>query len=220
MQLTDGLFYFNPTIQIQTTMLKSLLTVALLTTAVLAFTPSANAQMKVGILDMNAVFTQYYRTKDAEAKLNESRAAAKKELDDRLETLKKAMEEINKVNADLEKPELSKDAKEKAAKGRDEKVAEARNLDREIAEFRGTRERQLQEQFVRMRKDIIDDIMKIVNEKIKSSAYDLVLDKSGISMGQVPVVLFSAPNFDFSKDIIEILNKDADKPAASKTSKP
>jgi hypothetical protein len=39
-------------------------------------------------------------------------------------------------------------------------------------------------------------------------------------MGQVPVVLFSAPNFDFSKDIIEILNKDAGKPAASKTSKP
>ena len=92
-------------------MLKSLLSAAILTTAVLAFTPSANAQMKVGILDMNAVFTQYYRTKDAEAKLNESRAAAKKELDDRLETLKKAMEEINKINADLEKPELSKDAK-------------------------------------------------------------------------------------------------------------
>ena len=194
-------------------MLKSLLSAAILTTAVLAFTPSANAQMKVGILDMNAVFTQYYRTKDAEAKLNESRAAAKKELDDRLETLKKAMEEINKINADLEKPELSK---EKAAKSRDEKVAEARNLDREIAEFRGTRERQLQEQFVRMRKDIIDDIMKIVNDKVKSAAYDIVLDKSGMSMGQVPVVLFSAPNLDFSKDIIDTLNKDADKAAAPK----
>jgi outer membrane protein len=197
-------------------MFKPLLSAAILTTAVLAFAPSANAQMKVGILDMNAVFTQYYRTKDAEAKLNESRAAAKKELDDRLETLKKAMEEINKINADLEKPELSKDAKEKAAKSRDEKVAEARNLDREIAEFRGTRERQLQEQFVRMRKDIIDDIMKIVNDKVKSAAYDIVLDKSGMSMGQVPVVLFSAPNLDFSKDIIDTLNKDAGKAAAVK----
>jgi Skp family chaperone for outer membrane proteins len=126
------------------------------------------------------------------------------------------MEEINKINADLEKPELSKDAKDKAAKSRDEKVAEARNLDREIAEFRGTRERQLQEQFVRMRKDIIDDIMKIVNDKVKSAAYDIVLDKSGMSMGQVPVVLFSAPNLDFSKDIIDTLNKDAGKAAAAK----
>lgn len=197
-------------------MLKPILTAAILTTSALAFLPSANAQMKVGILDMNAVFTQYHRTKDAEAKLNESRAAAKKELDDRLETLKKAMDEINKTNADLEKPELSKEAKEKAAKSRDEKVAEARNLDREIAEFRGTRERQLQEQFVRMRKDIIDDIMKIVNDKVKGAAYDLVLDKSGMSMGQVPVVLFSAQGLDFSKEIIDTLNKDAGKAAAPK----
>ena len=192
-------------------MLKSLLTAAVLATAAFAFTPSANAQMKIGTLDMNAIFTQYHRTKDAETKLNEARAAAKTELDGRLETLKKSMDEINKINADLEKPELSKDAKDKAAKSRDEKVAEARNLDREITEFRGTRERQLQEQFVRMRKDIIDDIMKIVNNEVKNAGYDLVLDKSGMSMGQVPVVIYSRADLDFSKSIVEALNKDAGK---------
>jgi outer membrane protein len=195
-------------------MLKSLLTAAVLATAAFAFTPSANAQMKIGTLDMNAIFTQYHRTKDAETKLNEARAAAKTELDGRLETLKKAMDEINKINADLEKPELSKDAKDKAAKSRDEKVAEARNLDREITEFRGTRERQLQEQFVRMRKDIIDDIMKIVNNEVKNAGYDLVLDKSGMSMGQVPVVIYSRADLDFSKSIVEALNKDAGKVSA------
>ena len=68
-------------------------------------------------------------------KINDARAAAKKELDDRLETLKKAMDEINKTNQEIEKPELSKDGKEKLAKQRDEKVQEARNLDREIASF-------------------------------------------------------------------------------------
>lgn len=188
----------------------------MLATAAFAFMPSANAQMKIGTLDMNAVFTQYHRTKDAETKLNDARAAAKKELDDRLETLKTAMDEINKLNADLEKPELSKDAKEKATKSRDEKVAEARNLDREITEFRGTRERQLQEQFVRMRKDIIDEIMKIVNDKVKAAAYDIVFDKSGMSMGQIPVLIYSRSDLDFSKDIVDTLNKTAPKsPAAA-----
>jgi Skp family chaperone for outer membrane proteins len=195
-------------------MLKSLLTAAVLATAAFAFTPSANAQMKIGTLDMNAIFTQYHRTKDAETKLNDARGAAKTELDGRLETLKKAMDEINKINADLEKPELSKEAKDKAAKSRDEKVAEARNLDREITEFRGTRERQLQEQFVRMRKDIIDDIMKIVNNEVKNAGYDLILDKSGMSMGQVPVVIYSRADLDFSKSIVEALNKDAGKVSA------
>ena len=193
-------------------MLKFLLPAVMVATATLAFTPTAQAQGKIGILDMNAIFTQYHRTKDAEAKLNEARAAAKTELDGRLETLKKAMDEINKLNVDLEKPELSKDAKDKSSKARDQKIAEARNLDREIAEFRGPRERQLQEQFIRMRKDIIDDIMKIVNEQIKNAGYDVVLDKSGMSMGQVPVVIYSKAELDFSKSIIETLNKDA-KPA-------
>lgn len=196
-------------------MLKSLLTAAIIATGSLVLTPTANAQIKIGILDMNAIFTGYHRTKDAESKLNDARAAAKTELDTRLETLKKSMDEINKLNADFEKPELSKDAKEKAARARDEKVVEARNLDREIAEFRGTRERQLQEQFIRMRKDLIDDIMKIVTEKVKSGGYDLVLDKSGMSMGQVPVVLFSKDSMDFSSEIIDILNKDAGKAAAA-----
>jgi len=195
-------------------MIKSILSTAILATALCALAPSANAQIKVGTLDMNAVFTQYYRTKDAEAKLNEARAAAKKELDDRLENLKKSMDEINKINASLEKPELSKDAKEKTSKTRNEKVEEARNLDREITEFRGTRERQLQEQFVRMRKDIIDDIMKIVNDKVKSAAYDVVFDKSGLSMGQIPVILYSRNDLDFSKEIVDVLNKNAPKSTA------
>jgi outer membrane protein len=194
-------------------MIKSLLSTAILATLTFGFAATAQAEMKVGTLDMNNVFTQYYRTKDAETKLNEARASAKKELDDRLETLKKSMDDINKISADIEKPELSKDAKEKAAKTRDEKVAEARNLDREIAEFRGTRERQLQEQFMRMRKDIVDDIMKVVTVKVKEAQYDLVLDKSGMSIGQIPVIVYSKETMDFSKDIIDTLNKGAAKPA-------
>lgn len=196
-------------------MLKSVLSIAAVAAALCAFAPTANAQLKVGVVDMNSVFTQYYRTKDAETKLNEARAAAKKELDERLETLKKSMDEINKINADLEKPELSKDGKDKATKARDEKVAEARNLDREITEFRGTRERQLQEQFVRMRKDIIDDIMKLVNDKVKNAGFDLVFDKSGMSMGQIPVLIYSRNDLDFSKEIVDALNKNAPKTSAA-----
>lgn len=179
---------------------------------------SAHAQAKMGTVDMNQVFTSYYKTKDAEAKINDARTAAKKDLDDRLDTLKKAMDEINKMNQDIEKPELSKEGKDKLSKQRDEKVQEARSLDKDIAEFRQTKERQLQDQFLRMRKDIIDDIMKVVTDKVKAGAYDIVFDKSGASMGQIPIVLFARSDIDFSNDIISALNKDAPKgsSAASK----
>jgi len=62
-----------------------------------------------------------------------------------------------------------------------------------------------------MRKDIIDDIMTLVNNKVKNAGHDLVLDKSGMSMGQVPVLIYSSPSMDFSKEIIDELNKNAGK---------
>ncbi|MBE2180731.1 MAG: OmpH family outer membrane protein [Chthoniobacterales bacterium] len=175
----------------------------------------AFAQMKVGIVDMNKVFTSYYKTKDAEARLNDARAQAKTDLDSRLETLKANMEEINKLEADTKKPEIAADKKEAAIKQRDEKINEVRNLDREIAEFRQTRERQLQEQFMRMRGDIVQDIMKVVEARVKSEGYDLVFDASGLGISQVKVVLFSAPSMDFSDSIITELNKNAPKKPAT-----
>ncbi len=183
--------------------------------AVFGATP-AFAQMKVGIVDMNKVFTSFYKTKEAETRLNDARAQAKTDLDGRLETLKSNMEVINKLEADTKKPELAADKKDAAIKQRDEKINEVRNLDREIGEFRQTRERQLQEQIMRMRGDIVQDIMKIVDTKVKAENYDIVLDSSGLGISQVKVVLYSAPSMDFSDSIITELNKSAPKkPAAN-----
>lgn len=179
---------------------------------VMAASPAA-AQLKVGIVDMNKVFTSYHKTKEAEARLNDARAQAKSDLDGRLETLKADMEEINKLEADAKKPELTADKQQAAIRARDEKINEVRNLDREIGEFRQTRERQLQEQFMRMRGDIVQDIMKVVDARVKSEGYELVFDKSGQGISQVPVVLFSAPSMDFSDSLIAELNKNAPKKA-------
>ena len=79
-------------------MRKSIVSTLLCTAAICAVSSAAHAQFKLGTVDMNQVFTAYFKTKDAEAKINDARAAAKKELDERLETLKKAMDEINKTN--------------------------------------------------------------------------------------------------------------------------
>ena len=114
--------------------------VALVAMAVLGPVVSLQAQLKVGVVDMNRVFTSYYKTKDAETKINEARTSAKKELDERMAAYKKNLEEINKLNEEIQKPELSKEMKDEKAKLRDEKIAETKSLEREINEFRSTRE--------------------------------------------------------------------------------
>ncbi len=182
-------------------------------------TTTASAQaMKVGTVDMKKVFESYYKTKDAEAKINEARNAAKKELEDRMDIAKKSLEEVKKLDEDIAKPELSRDVKEQKAKARSEKAGELQNMDREIREFQQSREKQLQEQSVRMRAGIVDDINKIVADKVKAENYELVLDKSGPSLNGVPIVLYARDTFDFTDAVITALNKSkgtAEAPAAT-----
>ncbi|MDB6147420.1 MAG: hypothetical protein JWO45_1084, partial [Spartobacteria bacterium] len=162
---------------------------------------------KIGTVDMNRAFKEYNKTKDAEVKINDAKNAAKKEYDERADAYKKALDEINNLNKQLDSSALSADAKTKLAKDRDDKIANIKNMEREINEFRQTRERQLQEQALRMREGIVKEITDVVLEKVKANSLDFVFDKSGMSLNGVPLVMFARENVDFTSDIITVLNK-------------
>ncbi|HEY0726076.1 MAG TPA: OmpH family outer membrane protein [Pyrinomonadaceae bacterium] len=186
--------------------MKKLLSLALI--ASIAFPVAAFSQgMKIGTVDMNRAFKEYNKTKDAEAKINDAKNSAKKEYDDRAESYKKSLDEINKLNQQLEAPALSTDAKTAKAKERDEKITSIKNMEREINEFRQTRERQLQEQALRMREGIVKEITDVVMEKVKSNNLDLVFDKSGMSLNGVPLLMYSRDTAEFTNDVIAVLNK-------------
>ena len=197
-------------------MKKSLSTILALA---LAFPIAALAQgtLKIGTVDMQRAFKEYNKTKEAEVKINDAKNSAKKEYDDRAESYKKALDEINNLNKQLESPALSADKKTQTAKERDDKIANIKNMEREISDFRQTRERQLQEQLMRVREGIVKEITDVVMEKVKGSNLDLVLDKSGMSINGVPFLLYSHDNIDFTNDIIAVLNKPGR--AASSTAK-
>jgi outer membrane protein len=172
---------------------------------------SAQAQMKVGTIDMKQVFDTYYKTKDAEAKINESRAQAQKELAERLDTFNKAQEQARKLNDEAGKSELSEKAKAEKVKGLNEKLQELGVMQREVQEFQQTRERQLSEQSVRSRNSLVEEINKIVSDVVKTNGYDLVFDKSGQSLNAVNVLVHSKESFDFTADVLSKLNADQKK---------
>ncbi len=188
--------------------MKKLLTIVL--SSMLALPCVAFAQgMKIGTVDMNRAFKEYSKTKDAEVKINEAKNAAKKEYDERADAYKKSLDEINNLNKQLDAPALSADAKSQKAKERDDKIANIKNMEREINEFRQTREKQLQEQAVRMRDGIVKEITDVVMTKVKASNMDLVFDISGVSLNGVPMVMFARPDMDFTTEVVTQLNKNA-----------
>lgn len=187
--------------------MKTLLSLALVATAALPLTVSAQAPLKIGTVDMNRAFKEYSKTKEAEAKINAARDAAKKEFDDRADAYKKALEDVSALNKQLDSPALSPDKKTQTAKDRDDKIANVKNMEREITEFRQTRERQLQEQAMRMREGIVKEITDIVMDRVKGQNMDLVFDKSGMSLNGVPLVMYARDNYDFTNDVVAALNK-------------
>src|SRR6266403_376766 len=188
-------------------LMKKLLSIALTSLVALPVAAFAQGTLKIGTVDMQRAFKEYSKTKDAEAKINDAKNAAKKEYDDRADAYKKALDEINNLNKQLDAPALSADAKTQKAKERDDKIANIKNMEREITEFRQTRERQLQEQAMRMREGIVKEITDVVMEKVKTSNLDLVFDKSGNSLNGVPVLMYSRDSVDFTNDVITVLNK-------------
>jgi outer membrane protein len=181
-----------------------------------SFASRAEAQMKIGTIDMQKVFTAYYKTHDAEDKLKEAQKAYKDELDQRMDEYKKNLDVINKLNEEMNKPELSGAAKDQKAQERDAKISDTKGLEKEISDFRQQREKQIQDQLKRMRDGIVDEIMKVVNDQVKAQNYDIVFDRSGFSANNiVPVRLYSRDNYDFSDSVITKLN--ANRPVEAPT---
>lgn len=200
--------------------MKKILFAALLSTLALPAAGFAQGALKVGTVDMNRAFKEYNKTKDAEAKINEAKNSAKKEYDERADAYKKSLDEVNKLNQQLDAPALSADAKTQKAKERDEKISSIKSMEREINEFRQTRERQLQEQALRMREGIVKEITDVVMDKVKATNMDIVLDRSGMSLNGVPIVMYARENMDFTTDVVAVLNKPGRVPAATPAASP
>lgn len=145
------------------------------------------AALKIGFIDMNRFFTEYPATKRAEETLNAERAKAKSELDQRLARLKTMMAKIE----------------QQSGAARENSVEQARELDKEISEFRTSREKTLQDKFVEMRKKIIDELTVIIREVSDANGLNVLYDKSGMSMGQVPVIVYTKGVFDITDACIE-----------------
>jgi outer membrane protein len=180
---------------------------------------AAAQSTKIGTVDMKEVFQRYWRTKEAETKMNDIRATVKRDLDERAEKRKSLETEITKLNDDIKKPEVSAAKKEAANRDREKKIAEWQGMMKDLQSFTQEKDKALSDQTMRIRNGIVDEITKVVKDEVKSEQFDLVFDVSGHSVNNVPVVMYAAEKYDFTDKVITKLNADAPKGAAA-TEKP
>jgi serine/threonine protein kinase/Skp family chaperone for outer membrane proteins len=170
------------------------------------FSSSDGYDAGIALVDMQRIFKEYNKTKDAEAKVNDAKNAAKGEFDARTEVYKKRLGEINTLNAQLDSSSLSATAKTAKATERDDKIAKIKELEKEINDFRATREKQLQEQAMRMRTGIVNEITREI-ASLDTASPSIVYDRSGLSLNYVPLLLFAPERADMSNKVLSALNQ-------------
>lgn len=176
--------------------------------------------LKVATIDMRKAFDAYGKTVDSERRIEEMRASTKKELGERMDVYKRTVDETNRLTAELDRPELSAASRAEKLKQRDEKVARIKVLDAEGREFEITRTRQLNESMKRIRDGILAEIDKVVQARIQKGDFDLVFDRSGKSLNDIPVVVYARESWDITDEIITELNKAKAPPAPAATPAP
>ena len=173
----------------------------------------AGAQgMKIGIVDMNRGFAEYYKTKDADKVVNEQKEAAKKELETINNDYKKLLDNYQKLATEIKDPAIGEELRKEKQKEAQEVASKARALEREKKELSDRRQRMLLTEVDRKRKALIEEIQDVVGDMAKKKNYDIVFDKSGLGTRGIPFLLHSKDAVDFSEELIGELNKNAGSP--------
>jgi outer membrane protein len=172
------------------------------------------ADYKIGVIDLSRAFSEYYKTKEAEGLLKERMAGFQKEATDMRADYQKLVDEINKLKDEAQDKTLNESARKEKGDALRIKVQDAGNMERKMQEFAVTRQRQMEDQQVRMRKGIVDEIIKVVNDLAVKDKYNFVFDKSGGSLNSgLPTLLYVQGVEEITDKVVASIN--ATKPAGS-----
>lgn len=168
---------------------------------------SAFAQFRIATIDLNRVFTNYWKTRQAQVAIDERRSDIEKTDKDMLATFNKAKEEYQKMLDSVNDPAVSSEEKDKRKKAAEDKLRDLKEQDENIQQFeRGSRS-QLEDQYNRTRFNIVSDIRTAVSAKAKNDGYTLVVDTAAQTINATPVVLYCAPgDNDITESIIKQIN--------------
>jgi outer membrane protein len=191
----------------------------LLIAALLLFVPVslASADLKVATIDLAKAFDAFYKTKEAAQHLKEKQDEAQKEIQDKVADYQRIGDEVQKLDQESKDPTLSVEARNEKAKARDQRGADLQAAQRQIEEFKTERSNELKDEYIRRRKEVVDEITKVITDYSGPQGYDLVIDKSSASAASgVPIVLYNSNKLpDITDDVIKQLNAGA--PATSAT---
>lgn len=168
---------------------------------------SAFAQFRISTVDIGRVFTNYWKTKQANVALHDLQTDLEKTDNDMKANFTKAKDDYQKLLDSVNDPAVSSEERDKRQKDTESKLRDLREQNDELETFERGAESRLVEQGKRTHDNILSDIKVVVAAKAKADGYTLVIDTAARDLNDVPVVLYYVPGTnDITDAVIEQLN--------------
>lgn len=164
---------------------------------------SSAAELKVAVVDMEAVFKEFKKSKLVNKDLNERAASIKAEIDEAREKYTEKMEKLEEARQkakDIDQPkDQLKERQEKFIK----LMGEARQMELENKQLQETRLKDLSDQRQRKYKLLILDIKEELNKIGDEKKVNLILNRTQLSTA---TLLYHNGVEDVTKELIKRLN--------------
>lgn len=174
-----------------------------------AFSNFAEEQ-KSAVVDMEKIFKGYYKTKINSAKFQKQAATFKDYADKLAESQLKLEEEFRSLRDASQNIAFSENERESKRLAARDKYRQLQSKQAELQQYDREKSTQLKEQYDNMRQDLLNEIRKSIAKYAKEQNYSLVLDSSGKSMNDIPLVIYYQTEMDITDIILERINKGAE----------
>lgn len=165
------------------------------------------AQGGIVFVDMDSVFTNYYKTKDAEAQLKEQADEIKAEREALVAQAEKLREQYNTLRNQAQSSALNEDARTLKRAAAEDKLLELKDAETKVRRLEESAQRRIEEQSRRARKRLVDEINVVIREHAATRGYMAIIDTSGSTLNGLPSVIYYNPRYDVTAEIIALVNK-------------
>lgn len=178
---------------------------------------SSAADLKLAVIDMKKAFEDFHKTQEAAETYKGNYNKAAGEMRERQDTYKKLTSDMQQLDKKARDTILTPEQRQKAIAELNEKMKDARALESEMQEFAERRIGQLKQEDMKIRQTLYEEISSVVRDHALKNGYDMVFDKTGVSLSTVPILIFvkETAATDVTSQVIVELNKNAPAPGAA-----
>jgi outer membrane protein len=162
--------------------------------------------LSVAFVDLDSVFTNYHKTRLAEAQLKEQADALQTERKELIQQFETLQADAQRLRAQAQNTALNEDARNARRAEAEEKLIEVRDMEAKIRRLEETAQRKIDDQSRRARRRLVEEINELVAVFAAEKGYDLILDRSGQTLNGVPVVVYFNPSMDITEALIAHVN--------------